>query len=361
MSAAFDVFAFFLYNFNREDRFALKRGQPKEGIKMFGITLQQLEIFLAVVHCQSMSHAARELYLSQPAVSTWIQKLEDTLGTKLFIRSHKGIILTPEGLRLYAELDPIYQRFRVSLEQVLRNNMKGKKDSLNIGCFHEPAIMELMRRTTSLFQEQYPETSVYCELYNFQELREKLICSELDVIFTFSFEVCDNPEISYKRLGDLDLYFLLPSSWHVPANCKDYRFLREKTMLLEINKGHDLLLSVCDAHGFKPAKVKYVSSLLLIFYMIAEGEGFTIAGPHLPVNDYFNDNIDILPIADDAYRQKIHVVAAWRKEEDNPLVKQYVSILAQPDCFMPAAPKPQDFVKSNWYRNKRKTAGKRKL
>ncbi|HHX74868.1 MAG TPA: LysR family transcriptional regulator [Firmicutes bacterium] len=316
---------------------------------MYGITLQQLEIFLTVVHCQSMSHAARELYLSQPAVSNWIQKLEDTLGTKLFIRSHKGILLTPEGLRLYAELDPVYQRFRISLEHVLRNNIKGKKNSLNIGCLHEPAIMEMMRRTTSFFQEQYPELTVYCELYNFRELREKLICHELDIIFTFSFEVHDLPEISYKKLGHLDLYFLLPSSWHIPSHCADYRFLSEKTMLLEINKGHDIFLSVCNAHGFKPAKVKCVSSLLLIFYMIAGGEGFTIAGPHLPVNDYFNNNIDILPIADDAYRQKIHVVAAWRNEEVNPVVKQYVSIMEQLDCYAPAPKRLHDFVKSNWY------------
>ena len=127
---------------------------------MLGITLQQLEIFLTVVHCQSMSHAAKELFLSQPAVSNWISKLEDALGTKLFIRTHKGIILTPEGVRLYAELDPVYQRFRVSLEQVLRNNMKNEKKGLNIECFHEPAIMETMRSITSLFKERFLETSI---------------------------------------------------------------------------------------------------------------------------------------------------------------------------------------------------------
>ena len=73
---------------------------------------------------------------------------------------------------------------------------------------------------------------------------------------------------------------------------------------MEVNKGLDIFLSICKAHGFKPAKIKYVSSLLLIFYMIAEGEGFTIAGPHIPVNDYYNNKIDILPISDDAYISK---------------------------------------------------------
>ncbi len=292
---------------------------------MLGITLRQLEIFLTVVHCQSMSHAAKELFLSQPAVSNWISKLEDALGTKLFIRTHKGIILTPEGVRLYAELDPVYQRFRVSLEQVLRNNMKNEKKGLNIECFHEPAIMETMRSITSLFKERFLELKVYCELYNSQELREKLICNELDVIFTFSFEVDGNSELSCRKLRDLDPYFLLPSSWDIPSS-RDYRILREKTLLLEVNKGLDIFLSICKAHGFKPAKIKYVSSLLLIFYMIAEGEGFTIAGPHIPVNDYYNNKIDILPISDDAYKQKIHMVAAWRKGEDKPLVKRYISL-----------------------------------
>jgi len=321
----------------------------KIGGRRFGITLQQIEIFLTVVHCQSISDASRQLFLSQPAVSKYIKKLEDTLGTKLFIRNHKGIVLTPEGLRLYAELDPVYQRFRISLEKVIRSNMIDNKNILNIGCFHDPATMEIMRNTTTLFKEQYPETSVHCELYNFQELREKLICDEIDIIYTFSFEVSDHAKLSYKKLRDLELCFLVPSSWNIPAACYDFGFLQEKTLLLEVNNGADIFLSICQAHGFRPKKVKFVSSLLLIFYMVAEGKGFTISGPNYPVNDYYNKNIDTILISDEVYKQKISVVASWKKKENNPLVKQYVSLFDNLNNFTIAPAKLQKFVKSNWY------------
>jgi hypothetical protein len=77
------------------------------------------------------------------------------------------------------------------------------------------------------------------------------------------------------------------------------------------------------------------------------------------VGCYYNNKIDILPISDDAYKQKIHVVAAWRRGEDNPLVKRYRSFIDKLDCYMPAPGKLQDFVKSNWYlKNKKKATPK---
>ena len=57
--------------------------------------------FVAVADSESISAAARALYISQPAVSSEIAQLEDKLGTKLFFRTNRGVSLTPEGTLLY--------------------------------------------------------------------------------------------------------------------------------------------------------------------------------------------------------------------------------------------------------------------
>lgn len=63
--------------------------------------LSRYKIFLAVAECKSISKAASQLYISQPAVSITIKKLEDYLNTTLFIRKPKGVELTENGRKLY--------------------------------------------------------------------------------------------------------------------------------------------------------------------------------------------------------------------------------------------------------------------
>ena len=58
-------------------------------------------VFHTVAKKGSISHAAKELYISQPAISKSIQKLEDSLNTTLFKRSSRGVTLTADGEILF--------------------------------------------------------------------------------------------------------------------------------------------------------------------------------------------------------------------------------------------------------------------
>ena len=60
-----------------------------------------LATFIAVADRRSVTGASDALHLSQPAVTAQIKKLEDGLGTALFVRSAQGMRLTPKGLQLY--------------------------------------------------------------------------------------------------------------------------------------------------------------------------------------------------------------------------------------------------------------------
>lgn len=59
--------------------------------------LQLYNVFYTVASLENISKAAEALYISQPAVSKSIKKLEDTMGIKLFYRSSRGVTLTEEG------------------------------------------------------------------------------------------------------------------------------------------------------------------------------------------------------------------------------------------------------------------------
>ncbi|MCL2095406.1 MAG: LysR family transcriptional regulator [Oscillospiraceae bacterium] len=62
---------------------------------------EHYKIFCKIVECQSISKAANQLYVSQPAVSLAIKQLETSLNVKLFFRTQKGVTLTSEGEMLY--------------------------------------------------------------------------------------------------------------------------------------------------------------------------------------------------------------------------------------------------------------------
>ena len=59
--------------------------------------LNSLKIFLAVATSNSFLEASNKLYISQPAISKSINKLEEDLGVTLFYRANKGITLTQDG------------------------------------------------------------------------------------------------------------------------------------------------------------------------------------------------------------------------------------------------------------------------
>lgn len=61
------------------------------------IKLELYKVFNAVVNNKSFSLAAKELFMSQPAVSQSIKQLEEQLDTLLFYRNNKGVKLTQRG------------------------------------------------------------------------------------------------------------------------------------------------------------------------------------------------------------------------------------------------------------------------
>ena len=69
----------------------------------------QLETFLRVADAGSFNKAAEELFITPPAVIKQITSLESGLGFSLFVRSHRGLTLTPEGKSLYRDTQYVIQ------------------------------------------------------------------------------------------------------------------------------------------------------------------------------------------------------------------------------------------------------------
>jgi DNA-binding transcriptional LysR family regulator len=78
-------------------------------------------IFYTVANTGNISKAAKELYISQPAISKSIQKLEESLNCKLFSRSSRGVMLTEEGQLLYGHVKEAFETLNTGEDQLKRS------------------------------------------------------------------------------------------------------------------------------------------------------------------------------------------------------------------------------------------------
>lgn len=137
---------------------------------MAGMTLDQLRIFLAVVEHLHFTHAAEALYITQPAVSSAIQNLEEEYGVKLFHRIGRRIEIADAGKLLQVEAQKILDSVTMT-ERGLRelNNLQRGElklgTSLTIGNYWLPDKI-------SSFKRQYPGIFVNCTLGNAEEICE---------------------------------------------------------------------------------------------------------------------------------------------------------------------------------------------
>lgn len=84
------------------------------------VNLEYYRVFYHAAKCGSVTKAAAELSLSQPAVSQSIRQLENVLGMRLFVRSARGLTLTAEGKALYAYAEAGCSQFEAGEKNLLQ-------------------------------------------------------------------------------------------------------------------------------------------------------------------------------------------------------------------------------------------------
>lgn len=120
--------------------------------------LEYFKVFYYTAKCGSVTGAAAELSISQPAVSQSLKQLERSLGVRLFARASRGVRLTAEGELLYSYVAKGYEQIRQGVEKV-----KQMQD-LQLGEVHIGASDMTLRffllPFLERFHEEYPNIKV---------------------------------------------------------------------------------------------------------------------------------------------------------------------------------------------------------
>lgn len=123
--------------------------------------LSQYRIFYAVAKAGNISKAAKELYISQPAISKSISKLEDSLNTTLFTRNSRGVQLTEEGQVLFEHTQAAFDELNLG-EQEIRRIREFNLGHIRIGVSNTLCRF-IMVTYLKGFIEKYPHIKITIE------------------------------------------------------------------------------------------------------------------------------------------------------------------------------------------------------
>ncbi|MCD8122031.1 MAG: LysR family transcriptional regulator [Clostridiales bacterium] len=243
--------------------------------------LRQFTYVKMAADCGSFTKAAEKLFISQPALSNYIGKVEESLGVKLFDRSSTPLKLTYAG-------EQYLKRSRVILSQMedmdrefrdITHHMRGR---LKLG-FPSERIIYMLPLILAPFKQRYPGIDVKVISGSGNSLRENLRAGEVDFVLlpTWSkYKDISQVTISWEELVVVAAKGYLQEE-HVKDRERkivDWRQL-SKLPIITLYKGHALRSSVDVLYrnvGRKPDIFLESHSNMLSYRLAAQGLGFAI-------------------------------------------------------------------------------------
>ena len=177
------------------------------------MTLTQCKYAVTVAEAGSMNEAARLLFISQPSLSAAIRELEDETGTELFLRTNRGIALTPEGEEFIGYARMLLEQYQLMESKYIAKEKTKKKFSVSMQhyTFAVSAFVELVKQFgMDEYEFAVHETKTYDVIDDVKNFR-----SEIGILYVNDF----NQKVLYKLFRDCGLEF------HELLRCGIYVYL----------------------------------------------------------------------------------------------------------------------------------------
>ena len=169
---------------------------------------ENLKTFAAVARLSSFSDAAEELGITTSGVSYVIKRLEEALGTKLFLRSTRRVEMTEAGRYFFQKIQALLDEFR-AIEQGVVSIDKGVEAKLRI-CINN--LLHTPKHTTALIQaikNRFPSCQVRASIEVYSGVWDAIVHDQIDLAIGAPGILIDGGGINYKELGSIHWQFAI--------------------------------------------------------------------------------------------------------------------------------------------------------
>ncbi|MGN1383204.1 MAG: LysR family transcriptional regulator [Eubacterium sp.] len=176
------------------------------------MTLQQLRQIITIADVGSMNEAAKQLYVSQPNLSAVVREIEEEAGITIFLRSNRGIKVTPDGEEFLGYARQVVEQYALLEKRYLEQDSKEK---FSVSCQHYSfavkAFVELVKEVgMAEYEFAVHETTTYQVIRNVHDFK-----SEIGILYLSDFneavlkQMFRENNLAFEPLLDCDTYVYL--------------------------------------------------------------------------------------------------------------------------------------------------------
>ncbi len=279
------------------------------------MTLNELRYIVAVAQERNFGRAAQHCFISQPALSVAIQKLEEELGTQLFERGKNEVTVTPVGERIVEQAQKVIEeaaRIR-DIAQAGRNQLVGL---FRLGVIYTIAPY-LLPDLIPVLNKLAPAMPLELEENLTENLESSLRTGRIDAaIVALPFQA---PSIITHYLYEEPFQVVVPAQhpWAKRKSVDPAELADEHAILL--NVGHcfrDQVLDACPELNRGNAQITRTNSLETVRNMVASGLGVSVLPRDALIAKYHSKLVVSVPFAKPVPSRR--VALAHRKSYPRP-------------------------------------------
>lgn len=287
------------------------------------LEFSELQAFTVLAGELHFRKAAERLFVSQPALSKKIRRLEDKLKGALFVRSRRKVALTDAGRILLLKA----ARLMRDVEDACRETqaaMEGRVGTLRIG-FGIASVPDILPRTILRFRELFPEVELQMREMGSPSQVSSLIDSRLDAGL-LRLPVTNGKLVSIPLFSE-DLVLATPAG--VRRRPKDGISGLQNSGFVFVSPSvsrtfHDRVLTLCLRAGFTPRIVQEANEILTILHFVRAGVGISLvpkSATHL--------NVPGVRFHELGWKEPLwRIGIAWnRNSEKFPLISRFVKVV----------------------------------
>lgn len=238
--------------------------------------------FLAIAKHRSISKAAQELFISQPALSSYLKNLEKEIGTDLFDRSSSPMKLTPSG-EMFLSYVKAYCETSEAMDREFQIIAAHEHEKFTVGMSAWKSTY-FTPRIIPEFLKKYPYIEFAISEKTSTQMERELLDREINICFLNT--VLQNDKLTYDFICNERILLVIPAEHKIakqhpsdplnPAHL-DISLLRNERIFLNepFQVQHKLVSITLQNYGIPRDRVSIVSHVLTCVQMVEAGAGIT--------------------------------------------------------------------------------------
>lgn len=271
------------------------------------INLNQLRVFHEAARCPNFSQAARNLCVTQPAITGQIRALEGGLGIRLFKKRGRRMVLSEAGALLFQHAHEIFE-LEKKMERVVAEMRELKRGLLKIGTTTTYARY-LMPTLITQFLSRYPDIKVVLDQGNSQDVCQSLLDLRNELAVVALTERL--PGLAYEPFREEELV-LFAAPFHPLAGRDggiEFGDLEGQLILMkeEGSSTHTLVRSLFEARGISPTVLVETSNMEFIKEMVEKGEGLSFLVRSAIARELVQGSVVAIGLRDQPLTLQVHI------------------------------------------------------